>query len=293
VPTPETTAAVTLDDVKRFYAETYTPAGTPVLMIAGDISVAKGQELAAGLVGDWVKAHADAARTAEVAYNLPPYQGRRVILVDNPAGKQSVLRIGLPAYTIQTDDKFPGMVAGQILSAGIDSRLGRYVRAEKGYVYGVGAYFSPGRHAGTFGGQTETGFETTAATVEAMFKVFGDLRNELVLPNELSEAQSRVAGGMLMETQTIEQQAGRRVDAILNNYPIDYWDKLPARIGEVTADQVKYVMNKYVKDDAMTIIVIAPADKVKPQLEKFGKVETLPMPSQRTAATQPATEMLK
>jgi hypothetical protein len=32
---------------------------------------------------------------------------------------------------------------------------------------------------------------------------------------------------------------------------------------------------------------------VNDQLEKFGKVEVLPMPSKRTAATQPSGEMLK
>ena len=47
-----------------------------------------------------------------------------VIIVDVAAAGGGTL-----AITIQTDDKFPGMVAGQSLSAGIDCRLGRYVRA--------------------------------------------------------------------------------------------------------------------------------------------------------------------
>ena len=44
---------------------------------------------------------------------------------------------------------------------------------------------------------------------------------------ELAEAKSRVAGGMVMDMQTIGQQAGYRVDGILNGYPIDYYDKYP------------------------------------------------------------------
>jgi predicted Zn-dependent peptidase len=285
--TPETVGKVTLQDVKDFHAKTYL-ANDAILTIAGDITVERGQQLANQLLEGWAK-----GEQPKVDYTLPKYPGRKVILIDNPNGKQSVVRIGLPSYTIHTDDKFAGMVAGQILSAGIDSRLGRYVRAEKGYVYGIAAYFSPGRYGGSFGGQTETGFKTTAETVDAFFKVFNDMRSEPVKPTELAEAKSRVAGGMLMDTQTIEQQRDRRVDAILNNYPIDYWDKLPSRVAEVTAEQVQAVMNKYVKDDAMTIIVIAPAKEVKEQLEKFGKVEILPMPSDRTAATRPSSEMLK
>jgi len=284
---PESLAAVTLDDVKSFYAN-MMKSNDAVLVLAGDVTVERGRELAAKLL-EGIKA----GDVPAVDYTPPKYAGRKVILIDNPDVKQSVLKVGLPAYDIHTDDKFPGMLAGQILSAGIDSRLGRYVRAEKGYVYGIGASFQPGRHGGTFSGSTETGFDTTAATVDAMFKVFGDLRKDPVLPNELSESKTRVAGAMLMETQTIQQQAGRRVDAILNEYPIDYWDKLPARVNEVTLDQVQSVMNKYVKDDDMTIVVVAPADKVKASLEKFGTVEVLPMPSKRGGTTQPANEMLK
>ena len=39
----------------------------------------------------------------------------------------------------------------------------------------------------------------------------------------------------------------------------------------MTADEVREVMKKYVKDDAMTIVVVAPAEQVKEQLEQLGR----------------------
>ena len=99
----------------------------------------------------------------------------------------------------------------------------------------------------------------------------------------------RVAGGMVMKVQTIGQQADYRVEGILNDYPIDYYDKYPQRIAQVTAEQVREVMNKYAKDGEMTITVVAPAAVVKSQLEKLGEVEVVPMPAKRPgAATQPS-----
>ena len=57
---------------------------------------------------------------------------------------------------------------------------------------------------------------------------------------------------------------------------------------------VRAVMDKYVKPDAFTIIVIAPAAQVKTQLEKLGDVEVRPMPALRGATTKPLEkEMLK
>jgi predicted Zn-dependent peptidase len=56
----------------------------------------------------------------------------------------------------------------------------------------------------------------------------------------------------------------------------------------VTAPQVRTVMEKYVDPSKLTIVVVAPAEKVKSQLEKIGPVEVMPMPERREAA--PATQ---
>jgi zinc protease len=280
-PTPESVASITPDDVKGFY-KTYFRPRDAILMISGDVTVERGRELAKKLLDGWT---AGDATLPEVDYKLPPAPAkRRIVLVDRPGGKQSVIQVGIRAFDIRSEEKFPGSVASTILTSGIESRLGRYVRAEKGLTYGVSGRFSPGRHAGAFVGATDTAVESTADTVEAMFKVFGDMRQAEVTPVELSEAKTRVAGGMVMGMQTIQQQAGYRVDAILNDYPIDYYDTYPQRIDAVTAAQVRDVMNKYVKDGEMVIVVVAPAEAVKDQLERLGDVEVIPMPAKREGA---------
>ncbi len=115
-----------------------------------------------------------------------------------------------------------------------------------------------------------------------------------VTPQELVQAKSRVAGSLVMSMQTIGQQAGFRVDGILNDYPMDYYDDYPARVGQVTADQVRNVMARYVRDGQMTIIVVAPAEQAKSQLDRLGPVDVVPMPARRNgAATEPAQDLLK
>ncbi|MEM6560792.1 MAG: hypothetical protein AAF656_04255, partial [Planctomycetota bacterium] len=86
---------------------------------------------------------------------------------------------------------------------------------------------------------------------------------------------------MVMQTQTIGQQAGRRVTIELNDYPIDYYDTLPARVNEVTLDDVQAVMAEHVDPSKFTIVIVGPAEKIKPQLESMGQVEVMPMPLQR------------
>lgn len=280
-PTPQSYLGITIEDVKNWYAQVYTIENA-FIVASGDLEPAQGEQIAGKLLA--VYNNRTAAPKASYDFKPAP-EKRRIVVVDNPQGQQSAIRLGLRAYTLKSDEKFAGIVAGDILSSGIDSRLGKYVRAEKGLTYGAYAFFRPTRNWGEFTGTVDTDVPTTAAAIEAMFKVFNDLRTQEVTDTEIAEARTRVAGSMAMEVQTIAQQAGRRVEQILSGYPVDYYDRFPERVSAVTAQQVREVMQKYVLPDAMQIVVVAPAGAVKEQLQALGEVEIIPMPLAKPAPT--------
>ena len=274
--TPASLKDISLDDVKKFYADTYHAPGA-VVLLSGDITPADGQKAADTFLGPWANV---AATVPSVTY--PPITAPakpRIILIDAPMAKQSSIRMGFLAYDLHSAEKPAGLLAGQLLSDGIDSRLNKYVRAEKGYVYGVSGFFEPNRHTGMFEAETETKFETTAATVEAIEKVLDDMKTTPLPEKELAESRFRVAGQLVMSMEKIHDQAGRRLEAILDDYPIDYYDKYPERLSTVTPEKVQALMNKYVDENRMIIVIAAPAEAVKAQLEKLGTVEVLPMPT--------------
>jgi predicted Zn-dependent peptidase len=214
---------------------------------------------------------------------------RKVILIDtgdSSPGAGSIVSMGIKAYDIHTDDKYAGSLAGTLLSAGIESRLMEYVRAKKGYVYGVGGSFQPGRETGAFMVNAPTRPPVTGDCVASIFKVLDDLKNPAgdnpLTDQELENAKRLVCGSMVMSMQTIGQQATKRLDGLLNGYPVDYYDVYPQHINAVTAQQVRDVMSKYVNTDAMTVVVAAPASVVKQQLEPLGDVKVIPMPASKT-----------
>ena len=289
--TPQAIMSITLDDVKKWYEEVYRP-NDAILVISGDVTTEKAKELATKLLEGWKPAD----KLPGIQINLPEAPTKRkIILVDNPDGKQSTVRMAIPAFTVKSDEKYAASVIGRILSDGIESKLNRYVRAEKGLTYGCSGSFAPSRLFGSFNAQVETNPDTTAAAIEAMIKVFNDVKAQVVTSDELIDGQRRVTGSMVMEMQTIGQQAGRRVDVELNGYPKDYFDVYPSRINAVTAEQIKDLMNKYVDADKFVIVVVGPADKVKGQLETLGDVQVLEMPMKRLMKgpiTQPG-ELIK
>jgi zinc protease len=276
--TPASVGNVTLEDVEAYYKSTFVPQGA-ILVFAGDLTVDEAKVEAERLLDGW--ADGRVGLPAPLDYSPQAAAEEKFTLVDRPSGQQATIRMGELAYDIHSDDKYAGSVAGWILSGGIDGRMMKYVRAEKGLVYDARGSFSPNRHGGEFIATASTADATAGDAIEAMRTVLQRMRTEPVTSEELADAKMRVAGGMLLQVQTIFQQARYRVDGILNGYPIDYFDTYPQRIAQVTAQQVQAVMEKYADPDKMKIVVVAPAATVEDQLKKLGDVRTIPMPNQR------------
>jgi zinc protease len=282
--TPESLAGITLEDVKKFYAEFYHP-NDAIMVVSGDISFDRAQELVKKLTDGW-----KSAEMPTVEYKFPSTPAaRKIILVDtgdNAAGAGSIVSMGIKAYDIHSDDKYAGVLAGTLLSSGIESRLMDYVRAKKGYVYGVGGSFRPDRETGAFMVNAPTRPAVTGDCITSIFKVLDDLKNPAgdnpLTDEELNAAKRLVSGSMVMSMQTVGQQASKRLDGLLNGYPVDYYDVYPQHIDAVTVQQVRDVMDKYVRDKAMTIVVAAPASIVEQQLKPLGDVTVVPMPSAKT-----------
>lgn len=275
--TLESLEGIKLDDVKAWYAQTYRPENA-ILVVSGAIDTNKATELATKLLEGWPQ-----GAPAQANYDAASPTKRSIILVNNPTGEQAVVRISSRAYNLSSEDRFPGSIAGQVLSSGIDSRLNRVLRAEKGLTYGAYGFFRPSRHGGAFEMSIETKLESVNDAITSAFGVLSKMKSENITDAELTESKNRVAGQMVLETQTIQQQAGRRVDTILNGYPVDYYDHYAERIAQVSAEQVREVMNKYLDNEKFSIVVVGPVEKVKPQLDSLGEVTVVDMPLKNMA----------
>ena len=265
--TPQSVAGLTLDQIRDWYRKAYRPEGA-ILIIAGDVNVAHGRGLARRLLRGW-----EPGAPPQPDYSVRPGPTKtKIIVVDRPEGQGSLIRMAGRAYDLTSPDKFAGSLAGQILSAGINSRLGKYVRAEKGYAYSVWGYFDPDRRAGRFVAGTECEFKNTAPAIGAMQEVFDQLADGQLTAEEVREAKLRVVGSLVMGMQTIESQAEQRVRGILNGYPIDYYDTYGEKVASITADEIAEVVGKYVAGQPMIITVVAPADQVKESLAALGEV---------------------
>src|SRR6202035_1406210 len=213
----------------------------------------------------------------------PPAVKGKVFLVDRPGSVQTTLLMGNLAIE-RSDPDYPALVVlNEVLGAGSASRLFLNLREEKGYTYGVYSNLIARKYAGpwTAGGDLRT--EVTDGAMTEFLRELNRIRDQKVPEDELEAARRSVVARFALSLESPQQLIGYAITRTAYNFPADYWDKYPAKITAITADDVQRVARKYIDPTTMQVVAVGDAGKIKPVLEKYGPVE-LVAPSAKIAA---------
>ena len=93
------------------------------------------------------------------------------------------------------------------------------------------------------------------------------------LQPELDDARRAVVAGFALSLEHPDQLLDFAVEQKLYNLPADYWDKYPAQISAVSADDVQTVSKKYIDPANMQVVGVGDAQKIGPVLQKYGPVK--------------------
>src|ERR1022692_4193465 len=72
--------------------------------------------------------------------------------------------------------------------------------------------------------------------------------------------------------QTASSRLTTHPVTISDGLPEDHWDTHPAQISAVTAEDVQRAAKRYLNLDTVRSVAVGDAVKIKPVLEKYGKV---------------------
>ena len=146
--TPETVAAVTVEDLRRFVRDRLVREGL-IVGVAGDISPA---ELARRL--DEVFG-ALPASGSPAALPEPAPRGGTLKVIRRPI-PQSVVVFGQVGLTRDDPDFYAAYVMNHVLAVGRSSRLNQEIREKRGLVYSVSSHLAPFDKAGLIVGRLAT-----------------------------------------------------------------------------------------------------------------------------------------
>ena len=262
--TEETLQNVTLQDVKTYYDQFFTPENA-YLVIVGDVDYKATEKLVHKLFGSWKKGKGTAA-TYKANANVAQTE---IDFIDMSNAVQSEIALVNTVELKMTDkDYFAAIMANQILGGGGEGRLFLNLREAHGWTYGAYSSISSARkYPGKFKASASVRNVVTDSAVVEFFNEVDKIRKELVTAEELQVAKAKYVGNFVMEIQKPETIARYALNKELQGLPNDFYENYIKNINAVTAEDVQKAAQKYFLKDNIRVVIAGKAGDVLPGLE--------------------------
>lgn len=263
--TVETVNAITLDDLKAFYAKNISPSVARIHVV-GALDKMKITNSLAGLNTKWT-----AKKVSIPVYQTPKPPAKSVIyFYDVPDAKQSVIRFGYPALAATDADFYPANVMNYILGGGgFASQLTQQLREGKGYTYGINSNFtgtnSPGAFTISSGVRSNVTLES-AQLVKEILQNYG----KNFSGNDLETTK----GFLLKSNARAFETAGAKLGLLENiskyGFKYDYVKDREQIVKAMTVDRIRALSGKYLDTNKMIWLIVGDAKTQLPRLKELG-----------------------
>ena len=259
------------EDAVRFHAAHFGPRPAH-LFVVGAVDPGAVAAQVEEAFGSW---SGGPGRSTEIPAPAGIGNAGKVVVVDRPEQTQSQVRVAGPAYRRGAPVQFAAQIVNVTLGAGFTSRLVREVRVKRGLSYGVGSSFDTLRAGGLFSVSSFTKVETTGQLLSVIRGEVDRMRARGPTPAEVEKAQRYLAGLFPLRTETNESLAAVLADMALYGLGDDWLDRYRERVRAVTRAAAQEAAARYCFPEAPVTVVVGPAERLRPQLERFGPVEVL------------------
>ena len=265
--TAATLEAITPEALKKWHDERYAPQNA-ILGIVGDVTPAQILPKLRDAFAAWKKTELK----AEAPPSPAPAKEIRVLVVNRPNSVQTNLEMGNLAIDRRSPDYVALTVMNQVLGGGSTARLFNNLREDKGYTYGAYSSIVAGEFIGPWNASSEVRTDVTEGAMREFFNEFRRMRDEKVPAAELEEKKRAVVARFALSLESPATLLNYAITRRIYGLPEDYWDTYPAQISAITPEEVQRVARKYLNLDEIQIVAVGDAAKIKPVMEKYGKV---------------------
>jgi predicted Zn-dependent peptidase len=263
-------AAITRDDVIKFYETYYTPSNT-ILAAVGDFDAAEMERALTEKFGGW------AAKSAP-AINLPEpaaAQGKRLLLVDKPDATQTFYQIGALGIARNNPDRVYIRVVNTLFGGRFTSMLNDALRVSSGLTYGARSFFDENRARGSFVISTYTRNATTERAIDMTLDILKRLHEQGISEADLKSAKTYIKGQFPPQLETNDQLAAQI--AQLEFYGLDEREinGLYAKIEAMTLADAQRVIKQYFPLDHLVFVLVGKASEIESVAKKYApKIDT-------------------
>jgi len=263
--TEESVENITLDDVKAFYADYYSPKIASVIAVS-DLDKASMKKALAPL-SDWTGGD---VKTASLK-PFPTLASRTIYFVDKPDAAQSEIRIGKRALPYDaTGDYYKSNVTNYPLGGAFNSRINLNLREDKGYTYGARSFFNGNEKSGWYRAGAGVRADVTAASiVEFVSEIQGYYENG-VTDEEVAFTQSSLGQSDARAYETPGQKLGFLSRMATYDLEADYVDEQAEILANMDKAEFDRLAKMHLNIDDMIMIVVGDKAKVYDEVADLG-----------------------
>lgn len=274
--TTKSARAVTLEDIKRFYATAWRP-DRATLVCAGDVSRPQLTSLMDQAWASW-KAPKTPAPTPLVP---PPPAGPwpKLVLVDRPDAPQSVIAAVKPGLQASSPDLPALWRVNDAIGGSFTSRLNQDLREQHGYTYGAASRYSVSRGVGQVVAWANV---VTDKTGDALGAMVGDLRQFAasgLSDDEIARTRSQGRAAIVGSYESVEGVVGRLATDAALGLGADFEARASHARDEAPRSLLDALAKRYYSPDDAVLVVVGPRTRIQPMIDRLG----LPAPEIRDA----------
>ncbi len=262
----ETVERITVNDVRAFYEQYYTPELTEVVVV-GDVEESE-------IIGklDFLKTWEQTG--AEMPELPEPTQSdyTKIYLVDKAGAPQSEIRVGYMTgleYDA-TGEYFKTTLMNYTLGGAFNSRINLNLREDKGWTYGARSFFSSDNVNGEFTATAGVRANATDSAVVEFLSEIKNFREDGITDDELTFMRNSIGQRDARSYETPFQKAGFLSTIIRYNLADDYVDDQAEIIRTITKEEINALAKKHLDLDNAYILVVGDAASHKENLKALG-----------------------
>jgi zinc protease len=191
------------------------------------------------------------------------------VLIDQNVAQATAV-IGFGGVERSNPDYYKLQVMNHILGGGgLTSRLMREVRTKKGLVYGVGSGFEAGKFPGSFRAVLQTKNKSANEAIAETLHQIRLMQEAPVTDDEMSQTKKYLVGSFPLKFDTLGKIDSFMLQVQLYGLGLDYPDRYPKLIDDVTKDDVLAGAKKYLHPDAAILVVVANQQEAAIKVDSF------------------------
>ncbi len=263
--TEATVPNISLDDVKAFYADHYSPKITSIIGVSDLGKAAMTKALAP--LSAWEGGDVPAAETKA----FPDLGGTKVYFVDKPDAAQSEIRIGKRALPYDaTGEYYQAGLMNYMLGGAFNSRINLNLREDKGYTYGARSFFNGNETRGFYRAGAGVRANTTAASMTEFINEIKSYQKDGITDEELAFTKSAIGQRDARAYETPRQKLGFLGRMMTYNLKPSYVDEQIDILQGMSKADIDALAAKHLNLDEMIMVVVGDKAKYMDEVKALG-----------------------